>query len=190
MQAMPELWLPLTPTLSRAAGAWGRRSQTRGGGRAAAAPPPSSTAIGVLTFTPSVPSATSSLDTLPSSAASTSMVALSVSISAMMSPGLMVWPSLTSHLASLPSSMVGDSAGIRISVGISSGSLFSQAFCKCAVCASMLLVISLWVSPVCLVAAGSNSTTQHSSGAAVMCSTPRGTTWKSPSRSVTSGRSR
>src|SRR6185503_1353725 len=83
-----------------------------------AAASPSSTAIGVLTFTPSVPSATSSFDTLPSSTASTSMVALSVSISAMMSPGLTVWPSLTSHLASLPSSMVGDSAGIRISVGI------------------------------------------------------------------------
>ena len=81
-------------------------------------PSASSTAIGVLTLTPSVPSAISSFDTLPSSTASTSMVALSVSISAMMSPGLMVWPSLTSHLASLPSSMVGDSAGIRISVGM------------------------------------------------------------------------
>ena len=81
-------------------------------------PSASSTAIGVLTLTPSVPSEISSFDTLPSSTASTSMVALSVSISAMMSPGLMVWPSLTSHLASLPSSMVGDSAGIRISVGI------------------------------------------------------------------------
>ena len=45
--------------------------------------------------------------------------ALSVSISAMTSPALMVWPSSTSHLASLPSSMVGDSAGIRISVGMS-----------------------------------------------------------------------
>ena len=32
--------------------------------------------------------------------------------------GLDVWPSFTSHLASLPSSMVGDSAGIRISVGM------------------------------------------------------------------------
>ena len=76
--------------------------------------------MGVLTFTPSVPSATSSFDTMPSSTASTSMVALSVSISAMISPGLMVWPSLTSHFASLPSSMVGDSAGIRISVDIRS----------------------------------------------------------------------
>src|SRR4029453_9602312 len=79
---------------------------------------PSSTAIGVLTFTPSVPSATNSLETLPSSTASTSMVALSVSISAMMSPGFTCWPSATSHLASLPSSMVGDKAGIRIWVGM------------------------------------------------------------------------
>jgi hypothetical protein len=37
-------------------------------------------------------------------------------ISAMTSPGFTVSPSLTSHLASLPSSMVGDSAGIRMSV--------------------------------------------------------------------------
>src|SRR5581483_7501698 len=62
----------------------------------------------------------SSFATLPSSTASTSMVALSVSISAMTSPAFTCWPSATSHLASLPSSMVGDSAGIRISVGISS----------------------------------------------------------------------
>src|SRR5438105_3285981 len=100
---------------------------TGGGGEGALAgapaPSPSSTAIGVFTFTPSVPAGMSSLDTLPSSEASTSMVALSVSISAMTSPALMVWPSSTSHLASLPSSMVGDSAGISISVGISSGLL-------------------------------------------------------------------
>jgi hypothetical protein len=76
--------------------------------------------MGVLTFTPSAPSGTSSLATLPSSTASTSMVALSVSISAITSPGFTSWPSATSHLASLPSSMVGDSAGIRISVGIRS----------------------------------------------------------------------
>src|SRR5882724_10106166 len=66
-----------------------------GEGAFVAAPPasPSSTAIGVLTFTPSVPAGISSFDTLPSSEASTSMVALSVSISAMTSPALMVWPS-------------------------------------------------------------------------------------------------
>ena len=106
----------------RVDGAWRDAGDARGEGDAAA-PSPSSTAIGVLTFTPSVPAGMSSFDTLPSSEASTSMVALSVSISAMTSPALMVWPSSTSHLASLPSSMVGDSAGIRISVGISSGLL-------------------------------------------------------------------
>ena len=55
---------------------------------------------------------------LPSSTASTSIVALSVSISAMTMPEVTVSPSLIIHLASLPSSMVGDSAGIRICVGI------------------------------------------------------------------------
>jgi hypothetical protein len=43
-------------------------------------------AIGVLTRTPSVPAGTRILPTLPSSDASTSMVALSVSISAITSP--------------------------------------------------------------------------------------------------------
>src|SRR3546814_6802957 len=55
---------------------------------------------------------------LPSSTASTSMVALSVSISAMTSPELISSPSFTSHLASVPSVMVGDSAGIRMLIGI------------------------------------------------------------------------
>src|SRR5258705_7044750 len=50
---------------------------------------------------------------------SNSIVALSVSISARISPALPFSPSLTCHLASLPSSMVGDSAGIRIWVDIS-----------------------------------------------------------------------
>ena len=76
------------------------------------------TAIGVLTFTPSVPAGMRILASLPSSTASTSMVALSVSISAMTSPALISWPSLTSHLASVPSSMVGDRAGISTCVGI------------------------------------------------------------------------
>ncbi len=75
-------------------------------------------AIGVLTFTRSVPAATRMAPTLPSSTASTSMVALSVSISAITMPLLTVSPSLISHFASLPSSMVGDSAGIRIWVGM------------------------------------------------------------------------
>ena len=76
------------------------------------------TAIGVFTLTFSVPSATRILPSTPSSTASTSMVALSVSISAITSPDEMVSPSDLTHLASVPSSMVGDRAGIRISVGI------------------------------------------------------------------------
>jgi hypothetical protein len=76
------------------------------------------TAMGALTFTPSAPSSTSILPITPSSTASNSIVALSVSISARMSPAETVSPSLTSHLESVPSSMVGLSAGIRISVGI------------------------------------------------------------------------
>src|ERR1700733_4453529 len=50
----------------------------------------------------------------PSSTASNSIVALSVSISASRSPERTWSPSFTSHFASLPSSMVGDSAGMRI----------------------------------------------------------------------------
>jgi hypothetical protein len=68
----------------------------------------------VLTFTPSVPAGTRILPSRPSSTASTSMVALSVSISAMTSPGVTSSPSDFSHFASLPSSMVGESAGINI----------------------------------------------------------------------------
>ena len=55
---------------------------------------------------------------MPSSVASTSMVALSVSISAMMSPDLMRSPSSFTHLARLPFSMVGDSAGIKTWIGM------------------------------------------------------------------------
>ena len=72
--------------------------------------------MGALTFTPSLPSGTRILPILPSSTASNSIVALSVSISARMVPDLTVSPSLTSQRASLPSSMVGDSAGIRMLV--------------------------------------------------------------------------
>src|SRR6185437_6805998 len=79
-------------------------------------PSPSKVAIGALTFTPSLPSGTRILPMRPSSTASNSIVALSVSISARMSPDLTVSPSFTSQRASLPSSMVGDSAGIRIFV--------------------------------------------------------------------------
>ena len=52
----------------------------------------------------------------PSSTASISMVALSVSISAMMSPAFTGSPTFFNHRASLPSVIVGDSAGIRICV--------------------------------------------------------------------------
>ena len=86
----------------------------------ASSPSSSSTAIGVLTFTPSVPSATRILPMVPSSTASNSIVALSVSISARRSPAFTLSPSLTSHFASVPSSIVGERAGIRISVGIAS----------------------------------------------------------------------
>ena len=84
----------------------------------ALSPSANSSAIWLFTFTPSVPAAISNLPTVPSSTASTSMVALSVSISAMISPDFTFCPSTTSHLASLPSSMVGDRAGIKIGVGM------------------------------------------------------------------------
>ena len=86
----------------------------------ASSPSPASSAIGRPTFTPSVPSGTRILAILPSSTASNSIVALSVSISARMSPDLTSSPSLTSHLASVPSSIVGDRAGILSSIAISS----------------------------------------------------------------------
>ena len=74
--------------------------------------------ITVLTGTPSAPSATTILPSVPSSIASTSMVALSVSISAITSPAEMWSPSFLSQRARLPSVMVGDRAGIRSSIGI------------------------------------------------------------------------
>src|SRR6056297_2970127 len=74
--------------------------------------------MGVLTFTPSLPSSIRILPMVPSSTASNSIVALSVSISARISPELTSSPSFTSHLASVPSSIVGLRAGMRISVGI------------------------------------------------------------------------
>ena len=100
-------------------------SATRAGASAAEASSPSSsrTAIGVFTFTPSVPSPMRIFPTVPSSTASNSIVALSVSISAMIMPEETVSPSLTSHLASVPSSMVGERAGIRICVAMVSSPL-------------------------------------------------------------------
>ena len=55
---------------------------------------------------------------MPSSIASTSIVALSVSISARTSPGFTGSPSFLSHFASLPCSIVGERAGIRMSVAM------------------------------------------------------------------------
>src|SRR6056297_1950204 len=89
----------------------------------ALSPSSRSTAMGVLTFTPSVPSGIRILPMVPSSTASNSIVALSVSISARRSPELTSSPSLTSHFASVPSSIVGDRAGMSISVGIALVSL-------------------------------------------------------------------
>ena len=85
---------------------------------AASSPSDRIIAIGVLTATSTVPSGTRIFPSVPSSTASTSMVALSVSISAMTSPDLTASPSFFSHLARLPFSMVGESAGISISIGM------------------------------------------------------------------------
>src|SRR5215470_17720808 len=84
----------------------------------ASSPSTRSIAIGVLTGTSLVPAGTRIFTRMPSSTASTSMVALSVSISAITSPDLTASPSFLSHLARLPRSIVGDSAGIKISVGM------------------------------------------------------------------------
>ena len=123
---------PAWRRLSRAAG-WALGAALRLGGASrlwrwrrcladiasALSPSCSSTAIGVLTLTPSVPAGIRILPSVPSSTASTSMVALSVSISAMTSPEATLSPSFFSHLARLPSSIVGERAGIRISIGMS-----------------------------------------------------------------------
>jgi hypothetical protein len=65
-----------------------------------------------------VPSGTTILASTPSSIDSYSIVALSVSISAITSPALTVSPSCLSHLERLPFSMVGDSAGMRMLTGM------------------------------------------------------------------------
>ncbi len=88
-------------------------------GAEASSPSAAIRAMTVPTFTSSVPSATRILAIVPSSTASNSIVALSVSISARMSPDLTSSPSFTSHLARVPSSIVGDKAGIFNSIGIS-----------------------------------------------------------------------
>ena len=82
------------------------------------------TAITEFTATPSVPSLTTILATIPSSIASTSIVALSVSISAITSPERTLSPCFTSHFDNTPSVIVGDKAGIKISIAI-----FKILFC-------------------------------------------------------------
>jgi outer membrane receptor protein involved in Fe transport len=56
-----------------------------------------------------------------------SIVALSVSISATMSPDATVSPTLTSHFANVPSSIVGESAGILIAIDMSQAPRNSSA---------------------------------------------------------------
>src|SRR5262249_52007873 len=81
-------------------------------------PSPRITAMGVFTATSAVPSGTRIFPRVPSSVASTSIVALSVSISAMTSPDFISSPSFLSHLARLPFSIVGESAGMSTSIGM------------------------------------------------------------------------
>ena len=64
---------------------------------------------------------------MPSSTASISIVALSVSISAITSPAATLSPSFLSQRARLPSVIVGESAGIRISVGMAVSGLSGRA---------------------------------------------------------------
>ena len=89
-----------------------------GGAESAASPSARITPIGVLTATLSVPSSTRMALSVPSSTASTSMVALSVSISASTSPDLIASPTFLTHLLSLPCSIVGDRAGINTLVAM------------------------------------------------------------------------
>ena len=84
-----------------------------------ASPSSARRAIGVPTATFSLPASTRMTARTPSSTASTSMVALSVSISAITSPLRTASPTATFQVASVPVSMVGDRAGIRISIAIS-----------------------------------------------------------------------
>ena len=78
----------------------------------ALSPSPRSMAMGVLTFTPSVPAGIRILPSVPSSTASTSIVALSVSISSRTSPAEKASPGFFFQAAIPPSVMVGDMAGM------------------------------------------------------------------------------
>ncbi len=103
-------------------GAWFRDADS-GGSSAAGAPaagaafaavPLPMTATGVPIGT-TVPAATSCCSSTPASKASRSIVALSVSISARMSPLATGSPTFLSHLESSPSSIVSDRRGITTS---------------------------------------------------------------------------
>eukprot|EP00290_Baffinella_frigidus_P026978 CAMPEP_0180225276 /NCGR_PEP_ID=MMETSP0987-20121128/22611_1 /TAXON_ID=697907 /ORGANISM="non described non described, Strain CCMP2293" /LENGTH=78 /DNA_ID=CAMNT_0022188327 /DNA_START=88 /DNA_END=324 /DNA_ORIENTATION=+ len=74
------------------------------------------TRTGPPTGTSAAPSWSSKAATYPSSCDSQPMVALSVSISQITSPGASLSPILTLKLAMLPVTIVGDSAGIARSV--------------------------------------------------------------------------
>ena len=82
-------------------------------------PSSASTAITAPTATFCAPAAMTILAITPSSTDSTSIVALSVSISAITSPERTSSPSATSHLANVPSVIVGDKAGILMVIDIS-----------------------------------------------------------------------
>ena len=111
--------LPLAPAVPLPPGAAGAFACAAPTSISPALSPSSSRmAITALTATASVPSPTTILPTLPSSTASTSIVALSVSISAITSPEATSSPSLTCHLAKVPSVMVGESAGISTLIGM------------------------------------------------------------------------
>ena len=77
-------------------------------------PSTDSNAISVLTLIFSEPSLTNIFSIFPSSGDSSSIVALSVSISAKISPESTSSPSLTNHFTKLPVSIVGDNAGSNI----------------------------------------------------------------------------
>ena len=75
-------------------------------------------AINELTPIPSVPSLNNIFSKIPSSTDSISIVALSVSTSAIISPGFTSSPIFLHHFARLPSVIVGDNAGISIGIAI------------------------------------------------------------------------
>jgi hypothetical protein len=107
-----------TSGVATGAGACGAGAGLAAAKAEASSPSSSSRAIGALTATPWVPAGTRILPIVPSSTASSSIVALSVSISAITVPAETASPSLTSQRARLPSVIVGASAGIRIWIGM------------------------------------------------------------------------